>query len=68
MGVTEARVLVKDTDIKDQDSLASCIYGANMNGDTLYDLVISWLNRNPRDLPMPALGAIYKAINEMCGR
>ncbi|MCX5517775.1 hypothetical protein OSH10_04955 [Kaistia defluvii] len=68
LGVVEDRVLVVDTDDPRIEAIRACVFGAKINSATLYDLVISWLARNPKDLPLPALGSIYKAVNEMCGQ
>jgi hypothetical protein len=66
LGALEDRIYVVDTDDPKIETVRNCVFAAGMNTATLYDLTISWLNRNPKDLQWPVVGAIRKAINEMC--
>jgi hypothetical protein len=46
--------------------MRECILGAKLNSYTLYELVTSYIRRNPATLPQGAVGAVIQSLNAMC--
>jgi len=66
LGAIEYRVTVVDADNPDFYRIRNCIMSSNAKSGTLLDVVRRYIERHPETLPMPAIGAIIKATNEMC--
>ncbi len=66
-GVVEVRTGVIDNDNPDFYKIRKCVIDGRLNSGTLYDATVEWLKRNPKYLTLPAFGAVYKLLDEMCG-
>ena len=66
LGMVEMEIQMLNPAIQNQDATRDCVGASKLNASGLYDLVESYLGRNPRELTEPALFGIHNAINEMC--
>jgi hypothetical protein len=65
-GVVETRLIVVLKDDPSQPRIRECITGADVTPNTIYDLTVEYLKRNPSYVPMPVVAAILNTIAEMC--
>lgn len=65
-GVVETRIVVRLYDDPSQDRIRECVENAQVNPNTIYDLTVEYLKRNPSFVPKHAIAAIFNTVAEMC--
>lgn len=65
-GVVETRFVVRLNDDPSQDRIRQCISDAQVTPNTLYDLTVEYLKRNPSYVPKIVIAAIFNTLAEMC--
>ena len=67
LGVLDYRINVHDDEVKHQNKMRECLVTSNATSHTYLDVVKRYIQAHPDTLPIPAISAIIKATNEMCG-
>lgn len=68
-GVVEGYVLVLEQDAKAEQrrqKVHDCLGKSSVSAETIFGAVANHIERNPKELAEPSIGAIYRTLNEIC--